>query len=94
MASVTKADLVSAMATETGLKKVDCEKAVTAFTSAVQGALAEGKKVTLVGFGTFLVAERAARTGRDPRTRAEIQIPAKKVVKFRPGLALRDAVDE
>jgi len=91
--SVTKADLVSHIASETGLKKVEAEKALTALTGAIQDALVSGQKVTLVGFGTFMVAEHSARMGRDPRTKQPIQIPASKKVKFKPGKAMKDAVN-
>ncbi|MEQ1504280.1 MAG: HU family DNA-binding protein [Myxococcota bacterium] len=91
--SVTKADLVSRIAAETGLRKVDAEKALEAMTSAIQGALQDGKKVTLVGFGTFSIAARAERMGRDPQTKKEIRIPASKAVRFKPGKAMKDAVN-
>lgn len=90
--SVTKADLVSHIAAETGLKKVDAEKALAALTDAVRAALVAGQKVTLVGFGTFMVAEHTSRMGRDPRTKKPIQIPSSRKVKFKPGKALKDAV--
>jgi DNA-binding protein HU-beta len=91
--SVTKADLVSRIAAETGLKKVDAEKALEAITAAIQGALQDGKKVTLVGFGTFSVQPRQARMGRDPQTKKPIRIPASKAVKFKAGKAMKDAVN-
>ena len=91
--SVTKADLVSQIANEAGLKKVEAERALSAVTTAIQGALASGQKVTLVGFGTFSVANRKARMGRNPRTKAPMQIPAQKSVKFKPGKAMKDAVN-
>lgn len=91
--SVTKADLVTKIAAETGLKKVDAEKALEAMTSAIQGALQDGKKVTLVGFGTFSIADRKARMGRDPQTKKPIRIPASKAVRFKPGKAMKDAVN-
>ena len=91
--SVTKADLVSHIASEAGLKKVDAERALTAVTGAIQQALASGQKVTLVGFGTFSVANRKARMGRNPRTKAPMQIPAQRSVKFKPGKAMKDAVN-
>ena len=92
--SVTKADLVSHIAAEAGLKKVDAERALSAMTGAIQGALAGGMKVTLVGFGTFSVASRRARMGRNPRTKAPMKIPAQKSVKFKPGKAMKDAVNQ
>ena len=91
--SVTKADLVSQIANEAGLKKVEAERALSAVTGAIQSALASGQKVTLVGFGTFSVANRKARMGRNPRTKAPMQIPAQKSVKFKPGKAMKDAVN-
>lgn len=91
--SVTKADLVSHIAAETGLKKVEAERALAALTDAIRDALVDGRKVTLVGFGTFLVAKHSARMGRDPRTKKPIQIPASRKVKFKPGKAMRDAVN-
>ena len=91
--SVTKADLVSHIASETGLKKVEAEKALSALTGAIQSALVDGRKVTLVGFGTFMVAQHSARMGRDPRTKKPINIPASKKVKFKPGKAMKDAVN-
>ena len=90
--SVTKADLVSTIANETGLKKVEAERAIMALTEAIRVALHDGKKVTLVGFGTFLVAEHSARMGRDPRTKEPIRIPSSKKVKFKPGKAMKEAV--
>ena len=92
--SVTKAELVSTIAAETGLKKVQAEKALASLTGAVQQALVEGKKVTLVGFGTFSVQHRKARMGRDPQTKKPIEIAASNTVKFKPGKAMKDAVNE
>ena len=71
---MTKADLVNAMAEKAGLSKTDAEKALKAFTDAVTEALKAGEKVALVGFGTFAVGERAARTGKNPQTGAQITI--------------------
>ena len=89
---MTKADLVNAMAEKAELSKTDAEKALKAFTDAVAEALKAGEKVALVGFGTFSVSERAARTGQNPQTGAKIEIPAAKVPKFKAGKALKDAV--
>lgn len=90
---MNKADLISAVAAEAGLSKVDAKKAVEAFVSTVTKALQEGDKVSLIGFGTFSVAEkRSARTGINPSTKATITIPAKKVTKFKPGAELADAI--
>jgi len=91
--SVTKSDLVNTIAANSGLKKNEAEKALKATLDAVQAALVAGDKVTLIGFGTFSVTERAARTGRDPQTKQPIQIPASKSVKFKPGKAVKDAVN-
>ncbi|BAT70959.1 DNA-binding protein HU-beta [Thermosulfidibacter takaii ABI70S6] len=89
---MTKADLVSYIAKEAGLTKANAEKALDAFVKAVMEALAKGEKVTLVGFGTFYVSERAERRGRNPQTKEEIIIPACKVPKFKPGKLLKEKV--
>ena len=89
---MNKADLVSAIAAEAGLSKADAKKAVEAFVSTVTKALQEGDKVSLIGFGTFSVAERSAGTGINPSTKATITIPAKKAAKFKPGAELADAI--
>ncbi|PLX91084.1 MAG: DNA-binding protein HU [Desulfuromonas sp.] len=90
---MTKADLVNAMAEKAGLSKADAEGALKAFAEAVTDALKAGEKVALVGFGTFSVGERAARTGQNPQTGEKIQIAAAKVPKFKAGKALKDAVN-
>lgn len=90
---MTKADLVNAMAEKAGLSKSDSEKALKAFTDSISDALKAGEKVALVGFGTFSVGERAARTGKNPQTGAQINIPAAKSPKFKAGKALKDAVN-
>jgi len=89
---VTKADLVNAMAEKAGLSKTDAEKALKGFIDAVTEALKAGEKVALVGFGTFSVGERAARTGKNPQTGAQIKIAAAKSPKFKAGKALKDSV--
>jgi DNA-binding protein HU-beta len=89
---MTKADLVGKIASEAGISKAQAEKAVDRFVSAVSGALADGDKITLVGFGTFSVGERAQREGRNPRTGEKIKIPASKVVKFKAGKTLSEKV--
>jgi DNA-binding protein HU-beta len=89
---MTKAELVSKIAEKAGLTKADSEKALNAFLSAVEETLISEGKLTLTGFGTFVVEERKERTGRNPRTGEEIKIPACKVVKFRPGKLLKEAV--
>ncbi len=85
---MNKSELINAMAAESGLSKVDSKKALDAFINAVGKAMKAGEKVSLVGFGTFSVSERAARTGINPSTKETIEIPAKKVVKFKPGTEL------
>jgi len=90
---VTKADLVNSIAEKAGLSKADAEKALKAFTDAVTDALKASEKVSLVGFGTFSVGERAARQGQNPQTGDKINIPAAKVPKFKAGKALKDAIN-
>ena len=90
---MTKAELISAVAEQAGLKKVEAEKAVSAFIDAVTGALKAGDKLSLVGFGTFSTSKRAARKGQNPQTGKKINIPAATIPKFKPGKALKDAVN-
>ena len=90
---MNKAELIRAIAAESGLNKADSKKALDAFVSSVINALKSGDKVSLVGFGTFSVAERAARTGINPSTKKAIEIPAKKVAKFKAGAELSYAVE-
>ncbi len=90
---MNKTELVESVAESADLSKAAAGKAVDAFIGAVTGALKNGDQVTIVGFGTFLVRERAARVGRNPQTGAEIQIKAAKVPAFKPGKALKDAVN-
>ena len=89
---MNKAELIAAVAEKTELSKKDSEKAVNAALDAITAALVEGDKVQLVGFGAFDVKERAARVGRNPQTKKEIQIPASKVPQFKAGKALKDAI--
>lgn len=89
---MNKSDLVDAVAEDAGLTKADSAKAVDAVFDAVTAALQKGDEVRLVGFGTFAVSERAARTGKNPRTGEEITIAASKQPKFKPGKALKDAL--
>ena len=89
---MNKTELIAAMAEASGLSRKDCESALTAFITATENALKAGDKVQLVGFGTFEVKERAARTGRNPATGTEIEIPASKAPAFKPGKALKDAI--
>jgi DNA-binding protein HU-beta len=90
--SMTKADLVAKMADSAGITKAAAEKALAGFLGGVSDALRKGDKVTLVGFGTFSVAKRAAREGRNPQTGKKIKIKATKVVKFKPGSKLKGMV--
>lgn len=89
---MTKADLIDKIAASASLTKTDAGKALDATLDAVKAVLKKGQKVTLVGFGTFSVSKRKARKGRNPRTGAEIKIPATKVPKFAAGKTLKDAV--
>ena len=88
---MVKADLVAKVA-EIGITKKQAAQVVDCVFGAIKDALASGDKVSLIGFGTFSVKERAAREGRNPRTGRKIKIPKKKVPAFRPGKALREAV--
>lgn len=85
---MNKTQLVDAMAAKSGLSKTDAAKALSAFTECVGEATKAGDSVVIVGFGSFSVSERSARSGINPRTKEAIEIPAKKVVKFKPGAAL------
>lgn len=84
--------MIGSVAEKAGMSKKDAEKAVNAVFASVSDALANGEKVQLVGFGTFEVRERAARTGRNPQTGEEIQIAASRVPAFRAGKVLKDSV--
>ena len=90
---MNKTELVAAIADKTELSKKDSEKALKAFIDVVGEELKKGEKIQLVGFGTFEVSERAARTGKNPQTGAAIQIPASKAPKFKAGKALKDTVN-
>lgn len=89
---MNKTELVAAVAAKAELSKKDAEAAVKAVVDSISEALADGDKVALVGFGTFDVKTRAARTGKNPRTGEQIEIPASKVPSFKAGSALKDAV--
>jgi len=89
---MNKADLISKIAANSGLSKKDSEKALTATIDAITAALKGGDKVQLVGFGIFDVKQRAARTGRNPKTKEAIKIPASKTPQFKAGKALKEAV--
>lgn len=91
--SMNKGELVEAIAKTAGLSKAQAESALNATLHAITQALAKGNSVALVGFGTFTVAKRAARKGKNPRTGEVIKIPARKVARFKPGKALSDAVN-
>ena len=89
---MNKTELIAAMAETSGLSKKDCESALTAFIAAPENALKAGDKVQLVGFGSFEVKERAARTGKNPATGETIEIPASKAPAFKVGKAFKDAI--
>lgn len=89
---MNKQDLIESIAKSADLSKAAAGRALDAAVTAVRSSLKKGQSVTIVGFGTFSVGKRAARTGRNPRTGAEIRIRAAKVVKFKAGKALKDAV--
>ena len=91
---MNKSELIAAVAEQAGLSKKDAEKAVNAVVSVVTDALVQGDKVQLVGFGTFEVRSREARTGKNPRTGDVIEIAASKVPAFKAGKALKDAVNK
>lgn len=89
---MTKTELVDAVASKVGLTKADSGRAVDAMIDAVAGALSKGEKVTVTGFGTFEVRQRAARMGRNPQTGAPLHIPATKTPAFKAGKSLKEAV--
>ncbi len=91
---MNKQELISAIAEKAGLSKKDSEAALNAFVATVEAALVKGDKVQLVGFGGFEVRERAARTGRNPQTGAEMKIAAAKVPAFKAGKALKDLINK
>ena len=91
---MNKAERVAAVAEKTALSKKDSEKALSATLNAITDALKAGDEVQLVGFGVFDVKERAARMGRNPKTKAAIEIPASKAPQFKAGKALKDAIAE
>lgn len=89
---MNKAELIDAMASKAGLTKADAKKALDAFTEVTGDALKKGDKLTLIGFGTFSVSKREARTGRNPRTGETLKIKAKNIAKFKPGADLAKKV--
>ena len=91
---MNKTELINAVAEKAELSKKDAEAAVTAMIDAITGALVEGEKVQLVGFGAFEVKSRAERIGRNPKTKETITIPASKTPVFKAGKALKDAVSK
>lgn len=90
---MNKSELIDAIAESADISKAAAGRAVDAVVESVTEALKKGDQVTLIGFGTFSVKERAARTGRNPQTGAEIQIAAAKIPSFKAGKALKDAVN-
>jgi DNA-binding protein HU-beta len=90
---VNKAEMIEHIAQAAEISKSAAERAVDAMVAAIKSSLRKGDMVTLVGFGSFYVSERAARTGRNPRTGAELKIGAARVPKFRSGKALKDAIN-
>lgn len=91
---MNKAELVRSMAEKSGLTQKDTTASLEAFISAVQETLANGESITLVGFGTFEIQERAARLGRNPSNGQEIQIAASKLPKFKPGKGLKESIPQ
>jgi DNA-binding protein HU-beta len=90
---LNKQQLVSSVASNSGLTKVDAEKAINSTIAAISNELTTGGSVTLIGFGTFSISNRAARNGKNPQTGQAIAIAAKKVAKFKPGKALAESVN-
>ena len=90
---MNKGELIEAVANATGATKADAGRAIDATVESITGALKKGDTVTLIGFGTFKVSKRAARTGRNPQTGAELKIPARNAPSFKAGAALKAAVN-
>ncbi|HEY3252178.1 MAG TPA: HU family DNA-binding protein [Ignavibacteria bacterium] len=90
---MTREELIAQIAKDAGTTKVSAKAALDSFISSVTKSLKKGSRVSLVGFGTFSVSKRGARTGRNPRTGASIEIPARKVARFKAGKTLADAVN-
>ena len=90
---MNKSELIEAMAADAGISKAAAKAALDSLTTNVTSSLKQGNKVALVGWGTWSVTNRAARTGRNPQTGKEIQIAAKNVVKFKAGAGLSDSVN-
>lgn len=91
---MNKSELIDQVAEKTGMTKAQTQEALEAFLGTIQGALKKNEDVKIVGFGAFTVSERAASTGRNPRTGEEIKIPASKTPKFKAGKELKDAVNK
>jgi DNA-binding protein HU-beta len=91
---MTREEIIAQISKDTETTKVAAKAAMDSFLDCITKTLKKGGKVSLVGFGTFLVSKRGARVGRNPRTGAEIQIPARKVARFKAGKALSDAVNK
>jgi len=89
---MNKSQLIDVMAAKAGLTKADAKKALDAFIEATGEALKSGDRIALIGFGSFSITKRSARTGRNPQTGAEINIPAKSIIKFKPGSELADSI--
>jgi len=89
---VNKADLIAKMAADAKLTKADAERALNAFVGTVKKTLRKGENISLVGFGTFTVTKRKARTGLNPQTREKIKIKAARVPKFKPGKTLKNSI--
>lgn len=91
---MNKTELIAAVAEKSGITKKDADKAVSAFIDTVIAKVAEGEKIQIVGFGTFERRQREARTGRDPRTKAPVEIPASKVPAFKAGKSFKETVNK
>ena len=89
---MTKAELIDKISSGVKISKTDAAKALDSTLNSIKGALKKGQKITLVGFGTFSISKRKARTGRNPQTGAAIKIPARKVPKFTAGKAFKEAI--
>lgn len=90
---MNKSELITAIATQAGITKAEAGRVIDATTSAITTSLKKGEAVTLIGFGTFKVSKRAARTGRNPRTGAELKVAARNAPAFTAGKALKDAIN-
>jgi DNA-binding protein HU-beta len=91
---MNKTEFISAVATKASLSKADARKGVDACIQTIEETIKQGDKIVLLGFGTFDVYERAARKGINPKTKESIDIPARKVVRFKPGAALSDGIKQ